>query len=106
MSDDYRQSVNVQISVGNQDVTGYAVWSMCSFDASASAQPGTCTIVLRDHENTLTFTPGQVYGVIQLLFSGVAAWTGYLMTIEQGYFFPDKTERKWTLRGVDLNIVF
>lgn len=102
--DNDHEKVTIALSIGGTDYTNYAVFSQCSFTSSASAQPGTCTVVLKDHANAFSFVPG-VNAIIILRINGTVMWQGYAMQIEQGYFFDSYRERKWTLYGVDLNIL-
>lgn len=97
-----REYVTTQIYINGVDVTGYAVWALCQFEAVASSEPGSCTIVLKDRLGTLDFIGGER---ITLYVNDVIMWQGYAFTVDQGYFFPDYAERRWTIRGVDLNIV-
>ncbi len=96
------ESGTAQIYIGNVDVTGYAVWAQCNFQVVASAQPGSCVIVLRDHLSVLSFIGGEL---IKLYVAGDLMWQGYAFTVEQGYWFDAYAERRWTIRGVDLNIL-
>jgi hypothetical protein len=101
--DTSRETVTVAIYCAGQNITPYAVFRECSFTANASAMPGTCQVVCRDPTNILSFVEGSL---LVLKINGEIAWQGYVLTIDQGYIFPDAFGRRWTLHGVDLNILF
>lgn len=98
------ETVEVQITVAGADITGDVVWTQTSFTAVAAAQPGTAMIVVRDPTGKYSFEPGT--SLIRCLINGDLVWQGYLFTVDQGYFFEASPVRKWTLSGVDLNILF
>lgn len=99
-----REKVTVLLTINGQNYTNAALFSQCTFTLSASAAPGTCTVVLKDHSKSYSFVPG-VGSIIRLYLNGVLSWAGYAMQIEQGYMFSAYKERKWTLYGVDYNIL-
>jgi len=101
---------DISIRVGSQSVTRDVIFAETSFSLAATAQPGTCTIVLRENSDDYSLTEGSIielkiwsdyYGDDKVM------WKGYLMDVEEGYEFDaDAGDRKWTLHGVDLNILF
>lgn len=99
-----RERVTVLLTINGVDYTNSAIFSLCNFTLSASAAPGTCTVVLKDRDKKLSFVPG-INSIIKLYLNGVLSWAGYAMQIEQGYMFDSVKERKWTLYGVDYNIL-
>ena len=94
-------SDTVEIWVGGFDISDRVIFAETSFQAVASAQPGSCSITVK---GTSTFTPG--HDQIWCMVNGQRKWWGYLFNIEQGYIFPDDPEPKVILHGVDLNILF
>jgi len=94
--------VEVAIYVGDADVTGLVVWGATSFQSVASAQPGTCSITLREPGADVPLGSN-----IRCYLNGDLAWQGFLFTMDWGYVFgADSGDRRWTLSGVDLNILF
>lgn len=90
----------VTITVGELDVTGDVIFSQTNFTLNAAAQPGSCTVTLR---NLYPFVEGNL---IALYVNGQRMWWGYLFMLERGYIFEDEAEPKMVLHGVDLNILF
>ena len=100
----------VSLTIGGVDVVRYALPGSTTFETLFNASPGACTIVLRDMDQELSFTTGDE---IAMGLDGVPMWTGYVTGVRMGYFFPavdtvtrspsEVKERRWTLRGVDLN---
>ena len=91
------------IIAGAEMAHDYVIWRETSFETVGAAQPGTCSISLRDPESSLVFTEGCI---IQLKIDGTMYWQGYLYTKTMTYWFPyGDPERKWVLGGVDLNII-
>lgn len=100
MADPTRSTIN--ITVGGWDISADVIYSRTNFTSSASAQPGTCTIAVRDPNGTMSFQEGSS---ITLDIDGQRRWRGYLFTVTRGYAFADAPVREWTLSGVDLNIL-
>jgi hypothetical protein len=107
--------VDVLITVADFDVTPFTVFTQTNFQVVASAQPGTCTITLREQalpgvpedQSVLPPVLPPEGSVIRLYLDGELKWTGYLFSIERGYFFDaDVLYKRWILGGVDLNILF
>jgi hypothetical protein len=96
-------SSTVTIRVGGVDISANAIWAETNYTVSAMAQPGTCRIGVSDPEASLSFTNGSI---IEFLINGIRQWRGYLFDLEMGYVFQDdQRTRRWTLSGVDLNIL-
>jgi len=90
------------------DLTNHALITAANFEVAANAQPGTCEIVMRDLDRELSFTTGRR---LKLIVDGVPLWSGFMLLPGRGSFFPagdgreNTKARKWTLRGVDNNIL-
>lgn len=90
------------------DIAAHAVIKMATFSASASAQPDTCEIVLKDVDRELSFTAGRR---LKLIVDDNPMWAGFLMAFSRGSFFEggdglqDTISRQWVLRGVDNNVL-
>lgn len=99
----------IRIFIGGLDVSPLVEFAKTQFQVVASAQPGTCTVVLRQPKNSFeasflpSMTPGQV---IELTINDHRMWRGYAFTVDKGYAFPDSPEKEFTFSGVDLNILF
>jgi hypothetical protein len=100
--DESREENQISITCGGGKID--AVYSQTRFTASAGAQPGTCEITVK---GAAGYTPGS-----EIVVSGAGGpiWTGLLMSVEHGDFFPagdgESGSAKTVLHGVDLNIVF
>jgi hypothetical protein len=93
----------VAVTVGGGDLSEDVVYAQTTFTLSASAQPGTARIKVRDPGTLYSFTEGSI---IELKIDGKRMWRGYLFEVEMGYEFEDDASvRMWTLGGVDLNIL-
>jgi hypothetical protein len=93
----------VTIRVGGGDISSDVIYAQTQFGSAAAAQPGTCSIAVRDLDGTRSFSEGSI---IELLIDGTRRWRGYLMELERTYVFEDNEEvRAWVLQGVDLNII-
>jgi hypothetical protein len=93
----------ITIRVGGADISADAIYAETTFTSSAMAQPGTCSIGVRDPNDAYEFTEGSI---IELLIDGVRRWQGYAFEIEKGYVHEaDETYGRWSLAGVDLNIL-
>lgn len=74
-------------------------WPETFFESRAMAEPGTCQITLRG-------TSGAGLGeVVRLYVNGENVWTGYILSITQTTWFPDKNDAKTVIQGADLNIL-
>lgn len=119
LSDQSRQNFDsIQVIVGNSSLVGVTsdfdtpgvLFSQTSFEIVGAAQPGTCSIMVRDPHQVLSFTSGDL---IQLVIDGENVWRGLLLRKSMGFFTmagdglsPSETKvRSWLLQGVDLNIV-
>lgn len=97
------EEATVTIRVGGTDISADAVYAQTSFTLSAAAQPGTCTVYVRDVTSALSFTEGSQ---IVLDINGTTMWRGYLFDLEMVYIHEDdQTKRGWRLGGVDVNIL-
>ena len=77
---------DISIRVGSQSVTRDVIFAETSFSLAATAQPGTCTIVLRENSDDYSLTEGSIielkiwsdyYGDDKVM------WKGYLMDVEE-----------------------
>lgn len=101
----------IVIRYNGTDITSSCIFSRTSFESLAAAQPGTCEITVKDPNQTMSFVTGKS---LSLTVDGTPLWTGYLTSVTRTFAFPvvDTTTpanvdtRLWTLRGVDLNILF
>lgn len=94
-----REEVSVLIEVSGRSINDSVIFTETTFQTTASAQVGTCSITCR---GSLSFSEGSV---ISLKINGRRQWQGFLMIIERGYIFPDSLEPKTILHGSDLNIL-
>lgn len=101
----------VQIFYDGEEITNNCLTERCWFESQLNAIPGTCELVVKDLDNTLSFITGHP---IEFLVDNILVWGGYLMQIGRGHAFPaDDTSdlasydsRLWTLRGADYNVLF
>lgn len=117
-SDQHRQTFSdIKIYFVGQDITQYVVWRETWYESVASAQPGTCQITLRrpqSDEVAKAAWVGQMEalfidhegGEIKFVIDGDLLWRGFGQMVIRTYWFADKTEPKYVLHGVDLNILF
>lgn len=93
----------IDISVGSSNVSHDVIYAETNFSVSASAQPGTATVTIRDPNRVYSFTEGSL---VELKVNSQRAWRGYAMEVDMGYLFEaDPDDRKWVLSCVDLNIL-
>lgn len=93
----------ITIRVAGDDISDDVVYAQTQFTISASAEPGTCSIYVRDPDSLHDFAEGST---MELLIDGTRYWYGYLFDVEMGYVFEDfERQRRWMLGGVDLNIL-
>ena len=96
-----RSTITIRVAGG--DISKDVIYAETSFTSSAMAQPGTCNIGVRDPNDAYDFTEG---AIVQLLIDGTMRWQGYAFDVEMGYVIEDdEAYRRWTLSGVDLNIL-
>lgn len=102
---------NIQILYnGVTDITNHVVADPASFVAQMNAQPGMFELQVRDPDLEFDFITGKT---LDLLVDGVPQYGGFLFGVTRGFFFPavDTTDlaqvvRKWSLRGLDYNVLF
>jgi len=115
-SDQHRETFSgIEIQFDGVDLTRYVVWKETWYESVAAAQPGTCQITLRgpndetraqwivDMEDMFLDREG---GQIKFFIDGDLTWRGYGQMITRTFWFADKTEPKYIIHGVDLNILF
>jgi hypothetical protein len=99
--DTHREQVDVEIYVAGRAIgKSNVIYSETSFQSTASAQPGMCSIAVRGEHD---FVEGSLAA---LVINGERRWQGFITIIEKGFVFEDEATPKTTLRGVDLNILF
>lgn len=74
-------------------------WPETYFDARAMAEPGTCQITLRGAS-----TPS-LGSVIRLYVNGTNVWTGFVLSVTQATWLPDKNDVKVIVSGADVNVL-
>ena len=100
-----KEFATVEVEVGGNRITEDVIWAETTFQMAAAAQPGTFNISVRDPYKRWDFKHGK--GAITTLWiNDKLMFQGYVMTVQYGYVFPDVAQRKWTLGGTDLNILF
>ena len=116
-SDQHRQTFSeIRIDFAGVNITRHVVFRETWFENVASAQPGTCQITLRPPPDTTQqdqwvaqmedLLADREGGEIRLSIDGDMAWRGYGTMITRGFWFADATVPKYTISGVDLNILF
>jgi hypothetical protein len=102
----YEQTVNGDDWV---DLTNRCLVEAATFDSASNASPGTCEIVMRDPARDM---PDLMTGHrLRLRVDGQQMWAGFALIKGRGSFFPagdgsvSTKSRRWTLRGVDNNVL-
>jgi hypothetical protein len=103
---------NVVIRVDGTDITTFVMPEGTKFESSASAIPGTATIICKDIGQDLSFITGRE---VTLEVDGQLVWGGYLRNVLYQYFFPadhvpddasQYTKRQFVLQCIDYNVLF
>lgn len=101
----------IEILYNNTDITNHVMFVDATFESQATATPGTFQIRIKDMSRTLSFSTGKE---IRFSIDGVTLFGGHLTWVGRGYALPvvdtqpvaAVSQRIWTLRGSDYNILF
>lgn len=98
------------VRVDGADITENVHIAGARFAMQTGPNPGDFRINVRDPDKTFAFRAGQS---IEADFAGFPIFDGYVMQASFGFYFPvqdvtepEVVEKGWTLRGLDINILF
>jgi hypothetical protein len=104
--------VSLEVRVSGVDITDDVMIEDARFTMANGPNPGDFEFRVRDNDKTYDFHGGQP---IDVDFDSVRIFEGYVLIASAGHGFavddsvtagPGPVERIWTLKGVDLNILF
>ena len=101
----------IVITIDSVDQTDDVVFERSSFSTSMNAAPGDFDILIRDPNQTKSFSTGKE---ISLTIDGLLMFGGFITQVSMVHFAPaaDTSDlasydlRAWNLRGADYNILF
>lgn len=104
--------MSLAIRVSGADITDDVIIAEARFTMANGPNPGDFEFRVLDPTKSLTFRAGEP---IEVDFDSVRVFEGYVLQAAGGHGFPvddsvtvgpEAVERIWTLKGVDLNILF